>query len=395
MSTPVALRKTALEERSALLPTDPPPLIARGIASLIILGFALLLAAAVFIKIPETVRCAFVLVPDNGDDPVQAPYQAVVQTIHVAESQEVQEGAAMFTLRADEVRARSTRVQSMKEDLRSRQDISLKLDDANKQQLHIKDAELAQSERELEFRQQHVNTSRSLVTTLTKLHAVGGLSQVDLDRAKLQLAESEKDSNVTQKEVEAIRLVRHKMETDRERERAEETSGNTKLTLEITSLEASLGDAGNGLFIVRAPYHAVVASLEQRNVGNIVQPGTALCHLARLDSVPHAHMVVGEQGLPKIGVNQRVRLFFEAFPYQRYGTVTGRLDWLSPVTVTSEGGQHFAADASLDQREFRFGKETHPVRIGMRGEARIIVGSHTLIEYVFEPVHQLRENLQP
>ena len=60
-------------------------------------------------------------------------------------------------------------------------------------------------------------------------------------------------------------------------------------------------------------------------------------------------MIVGEQGLPKLAVNQRVRLFFEAFPYQRYGTVTGRLEWFSPVTVTAEGGQHFMADASLDR----------------------------------------------
>ena len=395
MSTPVATQKTALEERSPLLPTDPPPLIARGIATLIIFGFAALLAAAIFVKIPESVRCSFVLVPDNGDDPVQAPYQSVVQAIHVTESQEVQAGAEMFTLRADEVRTRLTHLQSMKEDLRSRQDISVKLDAANTQQLQIKDAEIAQSERELAFRQQHVDTSRSLVDTLTKLEAVGGLSQVDLARAKLDLAESEKNFNVTQKEVEAVKLARQKIETDRERERAEEKSGNTKLTMEITSLDASLENAGDGVFTVRAPYRAIVAALDQHNVGNVVQPGTALCHLARLDSVPHAHMIVGEQGLPKIAINQRVRLFFEAFPYQRYGTVTGRLEWLSPVTVTAEGGQHFTADASLDRREFRIGSETHPLRIGMRGEARIIVGSRTLIEYVFEPVHQLRENLQP
>ena len=34
------------------------------------------------------------------------------------------------------------------------------------------------------------------------------------------------------------------------------------------------------------------------------------------------------------------------------------------------------------------------MRVGMRGEARIVVGSRALIEYAFEPVRQLRENMR-
>jgi len=30
----------------------------------------------------------------------------------------------------------------------------------------------------------------------------------------------------------------------------------------------------------------------------------------------------------------------------------------------------------------------------MRGDARIIVGGRTLIEYAFEPIRQLRENIK-
>ena len=225
MSTPVSTQKT--RARRKVGPAADGPAAASSCAaspSLFILGFAALLAAAVFVKIPESVRCSFVLVPDNGDDPVQAPYQAVVQAIHVTESQEVQAGAELFTLRADEVpHAGLTHLQSMKEDLRSRQDISVKLDAANEQQLRIKDAELAQTERELEFRQQHVRHQPQ-----ARGHAdqAGGrrrpVAGSSSPARKLDLAESEKNLNVTQKEVEATKLARQKMETDRERERAEE-----------------------------------------------------------------------------------------------------------------------------------------------------------------------------
>ena len=35
-----------------------------------------------------------------------------------------------------------------------------------------------------------------------------------------------------------------------------------------------------------------------------------------------------------------------------------------------------------------------PLRVGMKGDAQIIVGSRTLIEYAFEPIRQLRESIK-
>ena len=90
---------------------------------------------------------------------------------------------------------------------------------------------------------------------------------------------------------------------------------------------------------------------------------------------------------------QRVRLFFDAFPYQRYGVVNARLDWISPSAVATPQGQHFAGLASIDGIELT--KKNHlALRVGMGGEARIVVGQRTMIEYAFEPIRQLRENMR-
>jgi len=107
-------------------------------------------------------------------------------------------------------------------------------------------------------------------------------------------------------------------------------------------------------------------------------------------------MTLNEAGLPKLAVAQRVRYFFQAFPYQRYGAVTGKLDWISPSAVTTSDGSHFVALASLDRSEI-FGRagQSLPLRVGMNGEAHIIVGGRTMIEYAFEPIRQLRESMRP
>jgi multidrug efflux pump subunit AcrA (membrane-fusion protein) len=73
--------------------------------------------------------------------------------------------------------------------------------------------------------------------------------------------------------------------------------------------------------------------------------------------------------------------------------VTGTLSWISQSAVSSRDGQQFIALATLDSSTIDVGGQSKPLRVGMRGEARIVVGNRTLIEYVLEPLRQLRENM--
>ena len=106
-----------------------------------------------------------------------------------------------------------------------------------------------------------------------------------------------------------------------------------------------------------------------------------------------ARLALSEAGLPRLALGQRVRFFFEAFPYQRYGAVNARLDWISPSAVVTPDGPRFVALASVDTSENSAKKKPLPIRVGMRGEARIVVGRRTLIEYAFDPIRQLSEDM--
>ena len=46
--------------------------------------------------------------------------------------------------------------------------------------------------------------------------------------------------------------------------------------------------------------------------------------------------------------------------------------------------------ADAEQAAEAVARELHT----MKGEARIVVGSRTLVEYIFEPIRQLRENMR-
>src|SRR6266513_2493866 len=385
----------SLDVESEMLPQEPPPWIIRSTGWLLLAAFLFALLVAIVMRLPETVRCPFVLVPGTGADPIQSPVRAIISHIGVDEGQPVKAGEELFVLRSEEIRGLDTEFRTLTEDLRSREESVARYDNAYVAQLGMKNAELEQAKSEVKFRENHANTSRDLVTRMEKLARLGGESEIDLIKLKLDLAGSEKDLSVAQRTLQQVNLDRQRMETEHARQLREQRADIEKLKMRIGALKADLENTQQNLLTLRSPYEGVIISMDQRTVGSFVQQGQVLCQLAPKDAKPRARMTLNEAGLPKLAVDQHIRYFFEAFPYQRYGAVTGKLDWISRSTVTTSDGSHFVALGSLDRSEIspRTG-QTLPLRVGMRGDAHIIVGGRTLIEYAFEPIRQLRESMK-
>jgi len=378
-----------------MLPQEMPPAVMRWTAALLIALFLVIGVAVVAVRLPESVRCPFVLVPEKGADPIQAPLVAVVETVKVADGREVKEGEELFLLRSDEIRTWQTQLKESEEDLRALQKRSARLDEFSEADLNIKAEELKQVEREVVFRQKHLDTSRDFLERNRKLAAEKLLSQVELLQCELQVAESEKDLNVAQRTVQQVTLQRQQLETERTRRHTEEEAQTEKLKVGIEALKRQLANCAGDCMSVRAPYHAVVISVAHHNAGGVVLKGQDLCQLARAEGEPQARLTLQEAGLAKLAAGQKVRLFFEAFPYERYGAVSGKLEWISQAAVASSETQGFTARATLDKAALKVSGKECPLRAGMRGEAHIVVGSRTLLEYAFEPLHQLREQMRP
>ena len=380
------------ESESEMLPQDPPPRIIRGIAWLLIAIFFTGMIAAITVHLPETVSAPFILVPQNGADPIQSSRLAVVSSVKVSEGETVKAGQELFVLRSDEIRGLSTQANSLTEDLRTHEQGLAKADAAYASQLEIKLAEISNAESEVKFREKHATSSRELVDRMETLSDSGGISQVELIRLRLDLAASEKDLSVARRTLQQTTLDRQRMDSEHSRLRDEQLAEIEKLKFRVAALKTDLENSQQNMLSVRAPYDGVVISLAQRNAGSVVQNGQELCQLARIDAKPHARLLLSESGLPKLAIGQKVRFFFDAFPYQRYGAVDAKLDWISPSAVTTPEGSHFVGLASLEENKKP--KSKVQPRVGMRGEARIVVGRRTLIEYAFEPIRQLRENIR-
>jgi len=382
---------SSLDSESEMLPQDPPPKVIRFIGWWLISLFVIGLLVAIFVHLPETEHAAFILVPREGTDPIQSPRLATVSRVLVTEGQTVAAGAELFVLRSDEIRAFDTQLRTLTEDLHTQELTLAKMDEAYAAEANIKNAQVSQAESELRFREKQTASNRDLLNRLEKLSKSGGFSQIDLIKLQLEAAGSEKDQAVAQRTLEQVRLERQQLENQNSRKRAEQAGEVEKLKMKLGALKGDLENSQQNLLTIRAPYDAVILSLAQRNVGSVVQSGQELCQLGRTEAKPLARLMLNESGLAKLKSDQPVRFFFEAFPYQRYGALSGKLDWVSPSPVTDSTGQHFVALASIDESANR---RHLPLRSGMKGEARVRVGSRTLIEFALEPIRQLREGIQ-
>ena len=112
-------------------------------------------------------------------------------------------------------------------------------------------------------------------------------------------------------------------------------------------------------------------------------------------------MMLGQQDVTRVRVGQGAKLLYTAFPYQRFGVKYGRVRWVGPATAgrttmgaTPAAGSEGVFRALIDAGDSTISVrgEARPLLVGMRGEARVVIGRRSLISYAFEPIRALREN---
>lgn len=385
---------TTWDSETPLVPKDPPHWFVTALAWLLIALFATAILAAVFVHVPETVRSRFILMPENGAEAIQAPRHGVLAQVFVRQGQVVRKGDPLFLLRVDEVREWKLESDTRTEELRALHERVQKEEEAYTSALRIKESEIDQASREVAFRESHLKIMQDLVTRVEKLAASGLMSDIELASHRLARAESEKDLEIARKTLSQKRLELLRLENDRAQQSNEEKSKAEDLRMRLAALQQPLSASANGLLEVRAPYDGVCVNVAEESPGRVVAAGDPLCQLTPHAARLQARLEVPETGVSRVARKQSVRLFFDAFPYQRFGAVTGAIDWVSPAAVMRQQGADFVALASLDRQAVVAGANSYPLRPGMKGEARVTVGRRSLIEFAFEPLRRIRENLR-
>jgi HlyD family secretion protein len=146
---------------------------------------------------------------------------------------------------------------------------------------------------------------------------------------------------------------------------------------------------------VRSPINGVIFELPTSKPGAVVQPGQRVAQIApkNADLVLKANMPSQESGFLK--VNMPVKIKFDAYPFQEYGIIPGKVTWISPDSKVSETPQgrieSYELEITLDQQYIQNGDKHIQLAPGQTATAEVIVRQRRVIDLMLDPFKKLQK----
>jgi multidrug efflux pump subunit AcrA (membrane-fusion protein) len=393
--------------------------VVRALADLLLIAFVVMAALSVVIKLPVTVGGRFALQPVRGSDPVRAPRAGIVAEVAVVEGAAVERGALLFRLRSDvagdhaaELGALEISWRGLPERIKNQRARSESQVAADQEQRRGLDRQVASLAREIDLAARRAALAQKVWDHARAVYAERLTSFDDLQAKELDVARAEMDLAHLQAEQEQARSASEKIRRDMEVRRREAEEAERALREEadrarvrLSSLRAapSFGGASSdpaaGELTLSAPCAGTVVRLDVRASGAVVSEGEALGALVCAGEALRAEVSLVDSGMGLVAPGQRVKLFYDAFPYQRHGVRYGTVRWIGPAAAGAArspgpAGPAFRVLVEPEDAFFRVRNAPYPLLPGMTGQAEIVVAEQSAIAYVFEPVRALAENFR-
>ncbi|MGH8002972.1 MAG: HlyD family efflux transporter periplasmic adaptor subunit [Brasilonema sp.] len=148
--------------------------------------------------------------------------------------------------------------------------------------------------------------------------------------------------------------------------------------------------------IVQSPIDGVIFELPVTKPGAVLQAGQRVAQIApkKTSVVLKAQMPNEHSGFLKVGMPVKIK--FDAYPFQDYGIVHGRVTWISPdskVQQTSLGDVNtFELQIAIARPYIQNGHKRIPLIPGQTATAEVIIRQRRVIDYVLDPFKKLQKD---
>ena len=144
-----------------------------------------------------------------------------------------------------------------------------------------------------------------------------------------------------------------------------------------------------GRLVVRAPEAGIVQTAAYGAAGEVVPPGGAMFELLPTDQRLVAIVRLSPDDIGHVAPGQAVILKPTTYDARRYGELTGRIESISPTSVTPEQKEpYFRTVVALDDDHIGSGVFRRPVRAGLVVSAEIQTARRTVLEYLLKPIER-------
>lgn len=372
--------------------------------------FGALIIAIVFLSLATYARVEVVngaIVPDKGVAAIIPTRAGTITEVMVEDGERVERGTTLVAVRAEEASATGLSAAELTEQAIAQQDASLvaqltatqRSAAAQQSQITVQAAglrsEIDQLEAQITLQKTLVNSAQLDLDRATGVAERGFISQADLRAREDTLLARQQQLSQLQQSL-----------TSRRASLAELTNSAASISAQTQSQVANIaasraqvaqqaaGNEGARSFALSAPIGGTVTALTIRS-GQRVNTQSQVMAIIPDGAKLRAELSVPSQAIGFVKVGQEVRLAIDAFPYQRFGTVTGTVRTVAATAIsqpTPSGAvvSVYPVVVELDSTQISaFGRQENLVA-GMTLTARIITEDQSLIEWLFEPLFAVR-----
>ncbi|ACE82728.1 HlyD family secretion protein [Cellvibrio japonicus] len=154
-------------------------------------------------------------------------------------------------------------------------------------------------------------------------------------------------------------------------------------------------------YTVRSPIDGVIDNVFE-NAGRQIFPGAPVLTVRKAHAEMIARLIVPVKSSGLISTGQKVFLRMDAFPYQRYGVISGTIRRIStspmtpgqlemPITV---GESFYVVDVELKNAQKKDGNAGLILKVGMTLKAEIIIERHSLLSYLLSPLKSVTKQYE-
>lgn len=400
------------EEALAGLRSNPwqPPLLSKPLSGILLTTMALtsvgaLVAFAALFPFADKDQASGYLTPSEGWIRVTAGSFSLVRRCVVAEGEIVARGDVLYELASGDgfeagqalegkllldLRQRRVALQAQREAMDARFDNEYALLDSAHSASEDEVRELRIETQALAARLAIAERQRANGLTLKETGALSESDAMLLDdqvqSRRATLASKQQVLARLQSRLQAQPLQRQRLESEQREHRAELLERLHALAMEESRLVASRDGR------ILAPRGGRVASIRVRG-GEWVRPSEPLLDILPTDVALEARLFAGVAAMGTIAVGQEVRVYLDAFPYERHGAQTGQVtsvseSTLTPTETSPQGAPNatFRVDVHFPEGFDLSATQRQMLRPGMTVTADLVSGNSTVIDWLIDPL---------
>ena len=380
-----------------------------------------------FGQIDEIARAPGKLIPKTGTRKVQPMESGKVATLKVKEGDTVRAGQVLMELDTElaqkEIERLQTLLSSAQTELRQTQEILERTHMQASVKASIAKIEIDSQRVAIEQNQAMVMNQRQLLRQLQEdaqkqqerlskfqlLTAEGAISQEQTFSVEQTVRDRQRtiteSTGILQRslsELKRLQVGLAQRQAEAQQSYLEASQQIQQLQLRQTELAMKINETAVLLAaaqaklqqrFVYATHSGTILTLYTRQTGEFVQPGQAIAEIAPagepliLSTLLPSH----EAGFVKPGMVVKVKL--DAFPYQEFGIVPGKVLSVSLDSKTTEqGNQVYRVDVELDRHAVNGRGQKVSFKSGQTATAEIVTRHRRMADVLLDPIKQLQGN---